>query len=307
MAEQMRIRRLSIEAKNARSSNYTGIKYGPVEDSLENWQASYEGPKESVYAGTTIDVNIQIPKAYPFEPPKMQTDILHPNVYERTGEVCMSILHHGKDKTGYEKIAERWIPGKNIAMCVLGFQNILEEPNFQSAANFPVAVQFRENPELLKNRIMNAFVKKSQNIAFDKCSEVDREKAEKRKRESSQVDQEHGSQDPAEEVQSSKKNQKTGQTQNDLIPLPEQPESGGVLIKFKTSKGDLQRTFDLNNKILSAFHFLSNSGIEAETISISIPGTPRTDIDREKAELSTFENFNIKSSITLYVCEEEED
>lgn len=306
MADDRYSRRLAIEAKYAQSINYEGIQYGPVGDSLDTWLATYDGPKESVYEGTTIEVHIEIPKAYPFQPPVMKTDILHPNVHVGTGVVCMSILHTGKDLTGYEKIAERWNSGKGISACVLGFQQVLSYPNFDSAANLDVAIQHRDNQQLLKNRVQSAFIKKCQQIAYDKCFEEDRMNSIKRERpDGDEPKSSKMIQDPAEEGLQNSKKIKRDESPNKIIQLPEElpEESGGILLKFKTKKGVVQRMFDVKTHVISAFNFLSNCGTKAD--GISIPGVTIA-IDREKAKISTFEDVGIKSSIFVYVYEDDD-
>ncbi len=50
-----------------------------------------KGPEGTSYEGGVFDVDILIPKQYPFEPPKMKfiTKIWHPNVSSQTGAICL--------------------------------------------------------------------------------------------------------------------------------------------------------------------------------------------------------------------------
>ena len=52
------------------------------------------GPEGTPYEGGVFDVDILIPKEYPFEPPKMKfmTKIWHPNVSSQTGAICLVSL-----------------------------------------------------------------------------------------------------------------------------------------------------------------------------------------------------------------------
>lgn len=52
------------------------------------------GPEGTPYEGGVFDVDILIPKQYPFEPPKMQfiTRIWHPNISSQTGAICLVSL-----------------------------------------------------------------------------------------------------------------------------------------------------------------------------------------------------------------------
>lgn len=49
------------------------------------------GPEGTAYENGVFDVDILIPKEYPFEPPKMRfiTKIWHPNVSSQTGAICL--------------------------------------------------------------------------------------------------------------------------------------------------------------------------------------------------------------------------
>ncbi len=49
------------------------------------------GPEGTPYEGGVFDVDILIPKGYPFEPPKMKfiTRIWHPNISSQTGAICL--------------------------------------------------------------------------------------------------------------------------------------------------------------------------------------------------------------------------
>ena len=49
------------------------------------------GPEGTPYEGGVFDVDILIPREYPFEPPKMKfiTRIWHPNISSQTGAICL--------------------------------------------------------------------------------------------------------------------------------------------------------------------------------------------------------------------------
>jgi len=53
------------------------------------------GPSGTCYENGIFDVDILIPKEYPFEPPKMRfiTKIWHPNVSSQTGAICLVRLY----------------------------------------------------------------------------------------------------------------------------------------------------------------------------------------------------------------------
>ena len=50
------------------------------------------------------------------------TPILHPNIHAdgaKNGKVCISILHTGRDFTGYEQDIERWSPVQSVEKVLL--------------------------------------------------------------------------------------------------------------------------------------------------------------------------------------------
>jgi ubiquitin-conjugating enzyme (huntingtin interacting protein 2) len=62
-----------------------------AEGDLTHLIGTLQGPKGTVYEGGVYDVDIKIPKQYPFEPPKMKyiTKIWHPNISSQTGAICL--------------------------------------------------------------------------------------------------------------------------------------------------------------------------------------------------------------------------
>jgi ubiquitin-conjugating enzyme (huntingtin interacting protein 2) len=61
------------------------------EGDLRHMKGTIQGPLETVYEGGVFDIDIVIPKQYPFEPPKMKflTKIWHPNISSQTGAICL--------------------------------------------------------------------------------------------------------------------------------------------------------------------------------------------------------------------------
>ena len=63
----------------------------PSKPGWRHLTGSIPGPGSTVYEGGRFEVDILIPKGYPFEPPKMKfnTKIWHPNVSSQTGAICL--------------------------------------------------------------------------------------------------------------------------------------------------------------------------------------------------------------------------
>lgn len=62
-----------------------------TEGNLRHLIGTLQGPEGTVYEGGLFEVDIVIPKQYPFEPPKMKftTKVWHPNVSSQTGAICL--------------------------------------------------------------------------------------------------------------------------------------------------------------------------------------------------------------------------
>jgi len=70
----------------------SGVKAVPVtEGNLRLLKGTIQGPAGTCYEGGLFEVDIQIPKQYPFEPPKMKfvTKVWHPNISSQTGAICL--------------------------------------------------------------------------------------------------------------------------------------------------------------------------------------------------------------------------
>ena len=70
----------------------SGVKAVPVvAGDLRHLKGTIQGPVGTCYEGGVFEIDIQIPKQYPFEPPKMKftTKIWHPNISSQTGAICL--------------------------------------------------------------------------------------------------------------------------------------------------------------------------------------------------------------------------
>jgi ubiquitin-protein ligase len=84
-------KRLQKEAQVLKNSPNDDVRLNPTVNIME-WDATIVGPKDSFYDGYEFDLKIQIPSAYPMQPPviKFVTKIFHPNVMY---EVWPLIIH----------------------------------------------------------------------------------------------------------------------------------------------------------------------------------------------------------------------
>jgi len=83
------------------------------------------GPSTTPYEGSVFRLTLRIPPNYPQEPPKanFETKIFHPNVDERTGDVCV------------ETLKRDWDPKLTLRDILLTIRCLLIVPNPTSALN----------------------------------------------------------------------------------------------------------------------------------------------------------------------------
>jgi len=80
-------------------------------------------------------VDIQIPKNYPFVPPKMRFDtrVWHPNVSSQNGAICLDILKN------------EWSPALTLRTALLSLQALLSTPNPDDPQDAQVASQYKKD------------------------------------------------------------------------------------------------------------------------------------------------------------------
>lgn len=85
--------RLKKELAEVGKDDTSGVNAKPVSpDDLRHLTGTIKGPMGTPYEDGVFEVDIQIPKNYPFEPPKMKfkTKVWHPNVSSVTGAICLA-------------------------------------------------------------------------------------------------------------------------------------------------------------------------------------------------------------------------
>jgi len=84
--------RLIKELNQVSKDDGSGVQAQPVvEGNLRQLKGTIQGPAGTPYEGGVFEIDIQIGKQYPFEPPKMKyiTKIWHPNISSQTGAICL--------------------------------------------------------------------------------------------------------------------------------------------------------------------------------------------------------------------------
>jgi len=84
--------RLMKELAEVGKDDSSGVNAKPkTEGNLRHLIGTINGPSSTVYEGGVFEIDITIPKQYPFEPPKMKftTKVWHPNISSQTGAICL--------------------------------------------------------------------------------------------------------------------------------------------------------------------------------------------------------------------------
>jgi ubiquitin-conjugating enzyme E2 G1 len=155
----MAFKRLAAELKQITKEPNYFYSVKPTENNFLIWNFMLIGPEDTLYEGGIFDGSIIFSDKYPIEPPKVKFNkIIHPNIHG-TGEVCISILHQGTDRYGYEKDYERWNPSHGVDSIMMSIISMLSEPNFESPANIDYSKLWKDEPELYKNLVYNLVAK----------------------------------------------------------------------------------------------------------------------------------------------------
>eukprot|EP00531_Pseudo-nitzschia_arenysensis_P013774 CAMPEP_0116128500 /NCGR_PEP_ID=MMETSP0329-20121206/7392_1 /TAXON_ID=697910 /ORGANISM="Pseudo-nitzschia arenysensis, Strain B593" /LENGTH=193 /DNA_ID=CAMNT_0003622641 /DNA_START=40 /DNA_END=621 /DNA_ORIENTATION=- len=150
----------------------SGVSAEKVGDDLRHLKGKINGPESTCYEGGIFEIDIHIPKQYPFEPPKMKftTKIWHPNISSQTGAICLDILK------------DQWSPALTIKTALLSLRALLSSPEPSDPQDAEVAKMYigdRKKFEktakfwtetYAKEVNYEAMIKGLQDMGFDKAS-----------------------------------------------------------------------------------------------------------------------------------------
>jgi len=128
--------RIQKEYKEVREAkDNSGVTAELVDNNFTHWKGTIKGPEGTPYQGGLFVVDIQIPKNYPFEPPKMRFDtkVWHPNISSANGAICLDILK------------SEWSPALTLRTAMLSLQALLSTPNPDDPQDAQVAGQYKQN------------------------------------------------------------------------------------------------------------------------------------------------------------------
>ena len=122
--------RLAIEAQEFSREQPT---FRTVNNDLTLWRGEIMG--SGLYEGGIFFIEFQIPRKYPFEPPKIRfkTPIWHVNIFKE--KVCVGIL--GKE----------WSPAYSLVQVVETIRFLLNSPNPEDPLNSNASRQWKRDRE----------------------------------------------------------------------------------------------------------------------------------------------------------------
>ncbi|KAI9891952.1 MAG: hypothetical protein M1814_002146 [Vezdaea aestivalis] len=106
------------------------LHLGPVSDNdLLRWEARISGPCNALHT-----LSIEVPDSYPLKPPaiKFTSQVVHPNIDFRTGEICLDLLK------------DAWTPTYQIATTVEAIVQLLHAPAADAPLNVDAARLLRD-------------------------------------------------------------------------------------------------------------------------------------------------------------------
>ncbi|KAL6057083.1 Ubiquitin-conjugating enzyme E2 D4-like [Balamuthia mandrillaris] len=116
-----------------------GISLGPLPEDMFHWQATILGPPNTPYEGGLFVVDLEIPRDYPFRPPKNRflTKVYHPNI-DSHGRHCLDIDHCA------------WSPALTLKRLVCVLSSLLENINPEDPLVPDIAHIYKTDPAMFQ-------------------------------------------------------------------------------------------------------------------------------------------------------------
>lgn len=146
---QVLLKRFANESKELLSTakeNSEIFRHEMIGDDISKHRIIVFGPKDTPYDGYKFEVLIELIGNYPLTPPKVKfiTPILHMNIKEDSGDVCLDILKPGT-----------WKVQLNMIAVSKSLFELLGSPNVDSPLNTDLASLYKENKSEYETKIKN--------------------------------------------------------------------------------------------------------------------------------------------------------
>lgn len=137
MSSTANLRRIILEVKDIEKNSIEYEKMFTmkmIDENMYHWEALLYGPEDSLYEGYKFKIDINLPRNYPYSPPRVKfiTPIDHFNV-NTNGDICMDIL---KDK---------WSSSQNMKSILVSLISLMSHPNLEDPFNSDLADLYRTN------------------------------------------------------------------------------------------------------------------------------------------------------------------
>lgn len=136
---------------------------GLIDNNPFHWRLIINGVEGTILSGGLFPAEITFPDDFPLSPPKMKfkCPMWHPNIDEKTGDVCISILHKpDMEFNDQELLSERWNPTHTVESIVISVISMLQDPNPESPLNIPANREFMNDREKY-NQNVKRYVRRS--------------------------------------------------------------------------------------------------------------------------------------------------
>ncbi|CAL8128085.1 unnamed protein product [Orchesella dallaii] len=147
------VKRLHADLKRVSQNPPVGITVDMQDDgNIFKWNAMIYGPFDTPFEGGCFRLKMEFPNDYPARPPSVYfySRMFHPNVYANGG-ICLDILED----------MSVWKPAYDAGIILCAIQDMLGEPNPDSAANDEAKDLYSNNRTLYENKVKE-IVKMSQ-------------------------------------------------------------------------------------------------------------------------------------------------
>lgn len=137
-------KRLAREFRGFMKNSLPGIVASPEDGNLLKWECNLEVlDKESLYFGQTFVIEMKFTKDYPYKAPKcaFKTQIYHPNICLKTGEICLDVLK------------DNWSAAYDTRTILISIQQLIDDANPDSPLNVDAAIMFRKGKEIFKKEL----------------------------------------------------------------------------------------------------------------------------------------------------------
>jgi len=130
------------------------------------WYVQFFGAPGTPYQGCYLKATMKFPRTYPREPPTVNIQklineegkpvlLFHPNIYEGTGELCMSVLNNGQGFT-YSDLPyqqEMWRTSHTAGSIIRSMTDVLGNPNPETPANPTAGNMYRRDRQKFYSKV----------------------------------------------------------------------------------------------------------------------------------------------------------